>query len=121
MCVCVCVCVCVISLHTAKNVCMYIPIGFTLKSEDFQLTDFSKTLLISKDKTFFFFFVLGLLAHAVHALISHTHALTGHTRDNNPALKTRHPDSKLCIPAQNSAPRLKTRHPGSKLGTLAVV
>ena len=68
--VCVCVCVCVTSLHTAKNVCtlMDIPIGFTLKSEDFQLADFSKTVSFN----LCFLLIFGFLACSPHAIVVFT-------------------------------------------------
>ena len=59
---------------------MDIPIGFTVESEDFQLTDLSKTAYFKH-----FTLIFGFLACTVRAPIAHARALTGCTHNNNPA------------------------------------
>lgn len=59
---------------------MDLPTGCTLKSQDFQLTDFSKTSSVKS-----FLLIFGLLAFTGYVLMAYAHALTGYTRENNHA------------------------------------
>ena len=72
-----CVFVCLLRVYTP-------PQAIWLKSEEFQMTDFSET-----EKLEHFLLISGLLAFTIHpcvrALIAHAHALASCTHDINPA------------------------------------